>query len=148
MKTTAKTVLKMTITNGLLASLVTIMLLFYSCAKDQSSGTKNEQVYDQAEVMPEFPGGSKAMYDYIVKNIQYPAKAKENRISGTVYIQFIVDGNGNVKSSKILKGTNELLDSEALRVVNQMPKWTPGSNQGKPVSVYLNLPVKFQYSTK
>ena len=95
------------------------------------------------ETLPEFPGGEAAMMRFIAKNIKYPALAIENNITGTVYVQFIIDENGDVKNATVIKGIGWGCDEEALRVINAMPKWTPGSQKGKNVKVTYLLPIRF-----
>lgn len=93
---------------------------------------------------PEFPGGEVAFRKYLQENIQYPIMALENDIQGTVYVQFVVDAEGNVVNPEILRGVDPLLDKEALRVVGLSPKWKPAKMGGKPVRANLTVPVKFQ----
>jgi protein TonB len=111
---------------------------------------KKEEVVDEPEIftivedMPEFPdGGEKALLAYLSNNIKYPAIARENGITGTVYVTFEIDQNGKVKDAKILRGIGGGCDEEALRVVMNMPTWKPGRQRGKPVRVQYNLPVRF-----
>ncbi|MBK8497254.1 MAG: energy transducer TonB [Flavobacteriales bacterium] len=95
------------------------------------------------EVMPEFPGGQEAMYKYLGKEVEYPDKAIEAGIQGVVYVNFIIEKEGTLSHARILRGASPLLDAEALRVVQGMPKWTPGMQLGKPVRVQYNLPIRF-----
>jgi TonB family protein len=96
------------------------------------------------EQMPEFPGGTKSLYDFIYKNIEYPAMARENNIEGTVHIQFVVNIDGSVSDITVLRGPGEGLNNEAIRVVGMLPKWKPGKQRGKAVPVYFTLPIKFK----
>lgn len=100
-------------------------------------------VYYEVEVMPEYQGGITALQDYLLKNIQYPEKAKKDTITGKVYVQFIVDEKGKVGGAKILKSANPLLDAEAIRVISSMPDWIPGKNDGKAVKVAYTIPIMF-----
>ena len=95
------------------------------------------------EQMPEFPGGVQSMMEFIATNIRYPAMARELGISGNVFISFVVSRNGEIKNLKILRGIGGGCDEEALRVVQLMPKWIPGKQNGKAVPVQFNLPIKF-----
>lgn len=95
------------------------------------------------EVMPEYPGGQEAMYRYLGKAVEYPGEALEAGIQGVVYVNFIIEKDGHLSGARILRGASPLLDSEALRVVQGMPKWTPGMQSGKPVRVQYNLPIRF-----
>ena len=103
-----------------------------------------DSVYTLVEVMPEFPGGVDKLMAYLGKNIMYPASAKKAGVQGRVFVSFIVEKDGRVNESKILRGIGADCDEEALRVVNSMPKWKPGLSEGKPVRVQYNLPIKFQ----
>lgn len=103
-----------------------------------------EPVYDVVKTMPEFKGGFNAMVQFLLSNIKYPDEAKQNNISGTVFVSFIVEKNGKIRNVSVLKGVDPLLDAEALRVVSMMPDWTPGyDDNGKAVNVKFNLPIKF-----
>lgn len=95
------------------------------------------------EDMPLFPGGEEAMMKYLAKNIKYPRIAKETGIQGTVYIVFVVEKNGTVSNANVHRGIGGGCDDEALRVVNNMPVWKAGSQQGRPVRVQFNLPIHF-----
>ena len=96
-----------------------------------------------AEHMPMFEGGGAGIFKYLKENTNYPILAKEARIHGTVHLKFVVGKNGKIRNIEILKGVNKLLDEEAIRVVKSMPDWKPGTQHGKPVSVYYTLPIKF-----
>ncbi|KRP10167.1 MAG: hypothetical protein ABR95_12650 [Sphingobacteriales bacterium BACL12 MAG-120813-bin55] len=101
------------------------------------------ETYAVVEEMPEFPGGEKAMMQYFAENLRYPAQAKDSRISGIVYIQFVITETGDIINSRVLKGIGSGCDEEALRVVNEMPLWSPGKQGGVKVKVLYTLPVKF-----
>jgi TonB family protein len=106
----------------------------------------NEQdtVYDFAQKNPEYPGGHKAMVDFIVNHIKYPEVAKKNGVEGTVYVMFVVKKTGILADFNIGNKIDEDLGNEALRVVKLMPKWTPGEQDGKKVDVQYTLPIKFK----
>ena len=106
--------------------------------------TVNDTVYDVVEVSPEFPGGTEALYKYIAENIHYPEQAKANKMEGSVVVRFVVEADGTISNAKVLRGIGGGCDEEALRVVNAMPKWQPGSVDGKPVRVQFNLPIIFK----
>ena len=110
--------------------------------------TTNSEIVKQPEKSAEFPGGIDALYSYIGNNITYPEKAKQDSISGTVYIQFTIDSEGNPKDYKVLRGINEELDEAALKVFKEMPKWTPAENEGKNVATLMTMPIKFQLPKK
>jgi protein TonB len=102
-----------------------------------------EEVFFVVEQMPEFPGGEAALRSYIAKNIKYPATAQEMGIQGKVYVTFIVDKTGTVTNVSIARGIDPALDKEALRVINSLPKWTPGKQRGSAVSVSYTVPINF-----
>lgn len=103
-----------------------------------------DQVFHVVEVDPEFPGGMEALIKYLSENIKYPEQAKKDKIQGRVYISFVVEKDGSVADAKVLRGIGGGCDEEALRVVNAMPKWTPGKQRNTPVRVQFNLPVAFK----
>ena len=103
-----------------------------------------KKVYDVVEQMPSFPGGMKAMMDYLARNIRYPANAKNDLIEGRVILQFIVDKKGRLSDVKVVKSVEPYLDAEAVRVVKSMPRWNPGMQNGKEVKVRYTLPVTFR----
>ncbi|MEP7264110.1 MAG: energy transducer TonB [Bacteroidota bacterium] len=95
------------------------------------------------EEMPTFPGGEGELQTYLKKNIKYPPLARENGITGRVYVNFIVDREGKIKDAKILRGIGGGCDEEALRVVRSMPSWKPGKQNGRSVNVSFNMPIFF-----
>ena len=103
-----------------------------------------DEVFKVVEVDPEFPGGVEALYKYLAENIKYPEKAKNNKVEGRVYITFVIEKDGSVSDAKVLRSVNEELDAEALRVINAMPKWKPGTQRGVPVRVQYNIPIYFK----
>lgn len=102
------------------------------------------KAYTTVEYMPEFPGGMEGILGYIAKNIKYPEEAQKKGIKGRVVAQFIVNTDGHLSDFKVLRGVDPQLDAEALRVIQSMPKWTPGKHEGKIVPVYYTLPVIFE----
>jgi TonB family protein len=95
------------------------------------------------ELMPAFPGGERMMMEFIQKNIIYPQVAKESGFSGTVYINFLLDNTGEIHKVNVIRGVHSSLDAEAVRVIRAMPRWSPGLQSGRPVSVSFNLPIKY-----
>jgi TonB family protein len=96
------------------------------------------------EQKPSFPGGDTALLSFISKNINYPADAKDSGIEGKVYVQFVIDRNGDVKNVSILKGVCPVLDIEAMRVIKMLPRWEPGKQRGKTVEVSYLIPINFK----
>jgi TonB family protein len=109
-----------------------------------------ELIYNKAEVAPSFPGGNKGLSKYLSDNLKYPADAQTQGLEGTVYVEFIIGRDGQVRGASISDETagdaDQTLKDEAIRVVDNMPKWTPGSQLGKPVHVKYSLPVTFKLS--
>lgn len=99
-----------------------------------------------AEIMPEFPGGTDSLMLFIKQRLTYPKWEKRNKIQGTVYVQFTVDTTGEILNPKILKSVegSRHFDKEVMRVLKEMPKWKPGSTNGKRTAVQFNLPFKFE----
>jgi len=91
--------------------------------------------------MPEFPGGAPALRSFIAENITYPKIARENGIEGTVYVKFVVNIVGKVQDAQIARGVDPLLDAEAIRVVNMLPDFKTGMQDGKPVDVWYFVPI-------
>jgi len=109
------------------------------------AGNNDESgVFTVVENMPQFPGGSEALIDYMRKNVKYPEAAKKKGVQGIVVVSFIVEKDGSIGDSKILKAVGNGFDQEAMRVVNEMPKWKPGTQNGKTVRVQFTLPVSFK----
>lgn len=106
---------------------------------------KDEKTLSTATSMPQFPGGTEALMQYLSKNIEYPVSARDAGIQGNVITQFTVDKDGSVikESIKILRSVDETLDKEAMRVILSMPKWIPGMENGEPVKANFVLPITF-----
>lgn len=103
-----------------------------------------EEVFFIVEDMPKFQGGGKEKFrEYIAQNLQYPAIAAENGISGRVFVQFAVNNKGEVVDVIVVRGVDPALDKEAVRVVKSSPKWTPGKQRGRPVKVQFTFPIVF-----
>ena len=103
-----------------------------------------EEVFDMVEQAPQFPGGPAELMGWLSKNIRYPVIAQENGIQGRVICQFVVGSDGSVRDIKVMRGVDPSLDKEAIRVIQSMPKWIPGRQNGKAVSVRYTLPVTFK----
>ncbi|MFM1744203.1 MAG: hypothetical protein RLZZ630_140 [Bacteroidota bacterium] len=101
------------------------------------------KVFTYVEEQPTFPGGESAMYEYLQKNIKYPPLARENGITGRVYLTFVVGPDGNIRDVKVLRGIGAGCDEEALRVVKNMPPWKAGKQNGRAVNVQFNMPINF-----
>ena len=121
-----------------------MLVLLFSFMTSTAQTKKNNMVYDVVEVMPQYPGGQIAMLKYLMKNIKYPEQAMKKGIQGRVAVSFIVEKDGSISDVKPILSVHPLLNKEAVRVVESMPKWTPGKHNGKPVRVRFNLPVMFK----
>ncbi|MGQ1947767.1 TonB family protein [Geofilum sp. OHC36d9] len=110
---------------------------------DMNSDINKKATFMIVEEMPEFPGGNEALKEYLAETINYPEEAIANDIEGKVYVQFVIDENGNTKDTKLLRSPNLLLGEEALRVIREMPAWTPGYQRGVPVRVNYTVPINF-----
>lgn len=101
------------------------------------------KIFTFVEEMPAFPGGEAKLFEYLRNNIKYPPVARENGITGRVYVNFVVDKEGKIKDAKVVRGIGAGCDEEALRVVRNMPDWKVGKQNGRPVQVLYNLPINF-----
>jgi TonB family protein len=102
-----------------------------------------EGLYVIVEELPKFPGGPESLRSWLSSNTKYPAEAVKQKITGKVFVIFEVTETGAVKNVSVEKGVHPLLDTEAVRVVSTMPAWKPGSQAGKPVSVFMRVSVVF-----
>ncbi|MDU6511392.1 MAG: TonB family protein [Parabacteroides sp.] len=104
----------------------------------------NEQVFTMVEKMPSFPGGDAELLKYIATNIKYPKESQDNGEQGRVICSFIVGRDGSVNNPEVLRGVTPLLNEEAVRVINTMPRWNPGMQRGKAVAVKYTVPITFR----
>ncbi len=104
----------------------------------------SQQIFMVVEEMPKFPGGDAKLMSFIAKSIRYPVVAQENGIQGRVVCSFVVNKDGSIVDAEVVRGIDSSLDKEALRVINSMPKWTPGKQRGKPVRVKFTVPITFR----
>lgn len=104
------------------------------------------KIYTATEVAPQFPGGQNALDNYINKNVNYPQRAIDDDVTGTIHVSFVIDEKGDVTKVKVLDTANvsDGLSQEALRAVKNMPAWTPGTVKGKNVETRLELPITFR----
>lgn len=110
---------------------------------EEEEEVAEEPIFTVVESEPEFPGGMEALYKYLAQNIKYPQLARENGITGKVYVTFVVEKDGSIANPRILRDIGGGCGAEAIRVVKAMPKWSPGKQRGKAVRVQFNLPVNF-----
>jgi TonB family protein len=107
-------------------------------------GTKTTDVFVVVEEMPQFPGGEKALMQFIMEQVRYPKQAMLDKVSGKVLVNFIVNSSGKIENIKVVRGVRQDLDNEAVRVISQMPDWTPGKQGGKVVNVSYTIPIQFK----
>ena len=103
-----------------------------------------DHIFEVVEVPPSFPGGMEALNAWLSSNIRYPPLAQEQGIQGRVFVQFVVERDGNITDATVVSGPDPMLNREALRVVNAMPRWSPGQQGGEAVRVRFTLPVLFR----
>lgn len=121
-----------------------------SCGKDAELLTPPAEVKQSTvfccgfEVSPSFPGGQKALMEYLAENVQYPKDMEDTCAQGKVVVSFVVERDGSITEPKVVKSVCQALDKEALRVVRSMPKWIPGSQNGERVRVRYVIPVTFR----
>ena len=126
--------------------MMAVLCLMTANAQKTVVSQSNQNVYDQVEQMPEFPGGMPAMIEFLQTNIKYPKDAIKQDVGGKVMVMFVVETDGSISNVRVARKVFPSLDKEAVRVVKAMPKWKPGKEKGRPVRVNFTLPVVF--STK
>lgn len=107
-------------------------------------GQNADAPLNRVDEMPEYPGGEKALLDFIRNNIKYPKEALAEKIEGKVIVRFIVTKEGKSESISVLKGINPAIDAEAIRVIGLIKNWKPGKLNGKVVNVWYMIPVTFE----
>ena len=110
---------------------------------EEEQNATDEKVFDVVENMPEFNGGAGALMQYLSDNIRYP---EEKDIQGRVIVRFVVGKDGSISNAQVVKSVHPSFDAEALRIINNMPKWIPGTQNGKPVNVKYVVPINFKSS--
>jgi periplasmic protein TonB len=104
---------------------------------------REEEIFTTVEQTAEFPGGTRELYKFLRDNMKYPAAAQRANVSGKVFLQFVVNTDGSIVDIQPLKGIGFGCDEEAIRVVKEMPKWTPGKQNGRNVRQRYTLPIAF-----
>lgn len=102
---------------------------------------------DYSVIAPSFVGGQDEFYKYLRKNLEYPSRAKALGLSGAVSLTFLIDENGRVSDVKVLKGINEEMDNAAIKVLENSPRWNPGSKGGIPTQARMKIPIVFSFET-
>ena len=128
-----------------------IVVVGYGTQKEipqTSTSPKDENTFFIVEQMPEYPGGMSELMKYVARNIKYPADALREKKQGRVIVQFIVGKDGYTSDFKVMKSVSPSIDAEAIRVLANMPKWTPGMQRGKTVAVKYTVPVTFKLNNQ
>jgi TonB family protein len=110
---------------------------------DTSPPDKSGEVFVVVEDPPRFYGGDEARIKYLSENVRYPEEAREKGIQGTVFVTFVVETDGSVSDVRLLRGIGGGCDEEAIRIIENMPKWIPGKQRGQAVRVQFNMPIRF-----
>jgi protein TonB len=110
---------------------------------EEEENPQEDEIFTVVESMPVFPGGDAGVHAYLQENTTFPKQAREVGIAGTVYVAFVVEKDGSISDVRILRGIGGGCDEEAMRVVKNMPRWTPGKQRSIPVRVNFNLGIKF-----
>ena len=106
---------------------------------------EDNKVYRVCDFMPEFPGGQQALLQYLSKTMVYPVDAQQQKKQGRVVVSFIIEKDGSITDAKVARSLFPSLDKESLRVINAMPKWTPGKmKSGQAVRVQYTVPLTYR----
>jgi tetratricopeptide (TPR) repeat protein len=127
-----------------LISIFPVLAICQTTERD-SVPVQEQEIYTIVEMMPTFPGGEQALFQFLNDNLNFPKAEKERGLGGVVYTSFVIDAEGNVTKPQILKGiaNGAGFSEEALKILSLMPKWNPGMQNGQYVSVQFNLPIKW-----
>jgi TonB family protein len=104
----------------------------------------DQKIFTAVEQEPSFPGGKQAFANYLLTNVKYPDKARENKVKGIVYISFIVERDGSLTDIKLSSNLSPEIDAEAIRLMKECPKWNPGMQNGRTVRVAYTVPIGFR----
>lgn len=114
----------------------------------ESVDSTHQDVFNVVEDMPQFPGGATKLFEYLAQNVNYPTEAEKANIQGRVIATFVVEKDGSISNAEVVKSVAPSLDAEALRVINAMPNWIPGKQNGKEVRVKYTVPISFHLQGK
>ena len=127
----------------IMMSLMAFFCLTTISAQKTVVSKKNQKVYDVVEKMPQYPGGMVALFEFLEKNLKYPADAQKQKVEGRVIVSFIVETDGSISDINIVRKVFPSLDEEAVRLLGMMPRWSPGLQNGKPVRVKYAIPITY-----
>ena len=116
--------------------------------KEDANPADPNRAFDVVEEMPQFPGGPSKLFEFLAQNVNYPTEAEKANIQGRVIATFVVEKDGSISNAKVVKSIDPSLDAEALRVINAMPNWIPGKQNGKEVRVKYTVPISFHLQGK
>jgi periplasmic protein TonB len=127
----------------------TIVMLFLLSGAGISFGQEDKnniprEIFTAVEQVPEFPGGPAVLNAFLAKNLHYPKSAFKNNVEGRVIARFVVETDGSISNAEIVRSLDADCDKETLRVINKMPRWNPGRQNGVAAAVYYTLPVSFK----
>jgi len=125
-------------------TLIIILLASTSQSVFAQKDNAPEDIFTIVETMPVFPGGDQGVLNFVVKHIEYPAEAKNNNITGKVFVSYVVNKKGKVTDVKVVRSVHPLLDKAALECIKRLKGYKPGTQKGKPVSVQFTIPINFQ----
>lgn len=129
-------------------SLVLFLLATVSISLSAQTKNINDKENKDTIVMPQYPGGHEEMIEFLFAETNYPDEAYEKKEKGEVLVGFTVEADGYISMAQVLKGVSPSLDAEAVRVVRSMPKWIPGTRNGRPVRAELSIPINFKLILK
>ena len=115
-------------------------MVFEEAPEEETS----DEIFMVVEDQPEPEGGLQAFYNFVSKNMEYPAQARRMGVEGKVFVQFVVDKDGSLTDVKAVKGIGAGCDEEAVEIVKSAPKWKPGKQRGKAVRVRMIIPITFK----
>jgi len=113
-------------------------------AAAKSQAFRPDSIFVNPDTRPQFVGGESALQAYMAKNMRYPEKARQQKVTGKVYIRFVLSAEGRITDASFVRGPGGGLNEEALRLVWMMPAWQPGYQRGQAVRVVCTIPIEFQ----
>jgi TonB family protein len=131
---------------GAFLILITNLILSTSIGFAQEDKPSTDNVASETTKIitaPEFPGGNTELAKWLAKHLKYPKEAKKSRIQGVVKVEFNIDKTGKISDAKVIEGLHPLCDNEVIRLVNSMPNWIPGEENGEKVDIKYRLPIRF-----
>lgn len=109
--------------------------------------TTDDNVAKTTEELPKYPGGEIAMMQFLMDNLKYPAEAEAAQEEGRVVVKFVIESDGSIGDTEVIRSVSPTLDAEAIRVIKDMPRWTPGKSNGQAVACTYTLPVDFKLAS-